>query len=191
MTSSIPQEVKRSVEPLDFNNRSHRALLFDLALANKHHLLNDHDADILLVINEYEQQWNSGYLHAFITLVNDEPVGCVWLEVDRYEIGRVHAAFGTLRAWDCLFFLRVLIGFAFESLGTRKLDSEFALYSKKDRQSACYERILKRIGFRKRTILPEALMINGKPKDTILLDYLKRDYDVKKEIIDTSSSDAA
>jgi hypothetical protein len=183
MTSSTALEAKvRSVEPLDFNNRQHRALIFDLALCNKEHLLNDHDNDIVLIISAYQQRAAIGELKAFIALVDDEPVGCFWVEIDRYGIGRVRGAlFPECRdAWNGLYFLKWVVAYSFQVEGLRKLDSEMALYSKHDKESAAAERIMKRIGFKKRAILPASLMINGKPKDTILLDYLKEDYDGKQ-----------
>jgi len=170
----------RTVEPLDFQNRAHRELFFDLAMANQRHLLNDSDNDIILMINTYEQLANVGALQAFIALVDEEPAGCFWIEMDRYGIGRVRGSLlqDYRNAWNGLYFLKWMVRYGFESLDLRKLDAEMALYSKKDKESAAAERILKRIGFSKRAIIPEALMINGQPKDTILLDYLKRDYDV-------------
>lgn len=174
---------RREVEPLDFSSRAHRALLFDLALANKASLLNDVDNDIVLIINGYQQREAIGELHAFIALVEEEPAGCFWIEVDRYGIGRVRGALFPefQNAWNGSFFLRWLVQFGFETVGLRKLDSELALYSKHDRSAAAAERLLKRIGFKKRAILPESLMIGGKPQNTILLDFLKRDYDVKRK----------
>jgi len=175
--------IHRGVEPLDFGNREHRALLFDLALANRHHLLNDSDNDIVLIINEYERREKLGELYAFISLVDDTPAGCFWIEIDRYGIGRVRGAL--LKAfhnpWHGAYFLKLAVSYSFEMLALRKLEVELALYSKRDRDVAAAERLLKRIGFKKRAILPEALMIDGKPKDTILLDFLKRDYDVKRQ----------
>lgn len=173
---------RREVEPLDFSLKAHRGLLFDLAWNDREHLLNDTDNDPILVIDGYERQEQAGWLHPFVALVDGELAGAVWLETDRYNTGRVHAAFlpEHRTIWNGLFFLRWLVDFSFD-LGLRKLDAEFALYSKHDKQSAAFERTLKHIGFNKRAILPEALMVGGEPKDTILLDYLKRDYDVKKE----------
>ncbi len=181
--STAPGDRTRLVEPLDFYSKEHRSLLFDLAWSDRKHLLNDHDNDVLLIINEYHSQQQNGQLYAFLSLVKDKPVGATWLEVDRYGIGRVHSSLlpEHRNIWNGLYFLRQLVAFSFDQLALRKLDAEFALYKKADKQSAAYERSLKRIGFTKRAILPESLMLNGKPKDTILLDYLKRDYDVKKE----------
>lgn len=178
---SIPPVV-RSIEPVDFSNRNHRALFFDLALANQHHLLNDYDNDIVLIINGFERRQEIGELSAFIAMVDGLEVGCFWIEIDRYGVGRVRGAlFSEYRnAWNGLFFLKMMVMVGFEVLGLRKLDSELGLYPKQDRESAAAERILKRIGFKKRAILPEAMMIGGKPRDTILLDFLKRDYDGKQ-----------
>jgi len=182
MTSSILQGV-RSVEALDFSNREHRALIFDLALCNQQHLLNDYDNDIVLIINYYQREADAGFLRAFIALIDNQPAGCFWVEMDRYETGRIRGAlFPQYRnAWNGAFFMRFLVDYGFNILELRKLDAELALYSRKDRGSAAAERLLKRIGFKKRAILPEALMIDGSPKDTILLDFLKRDYDVQTQ----------
>ncbi len=182
MTLLAPPEVKaRDVLPLDFSNRNHRAILFDLAVANQQHLLNDVDNDIPLIIYGYEQRQAAGEVFAFIAVVDDQPAGCFWIEVDRYGIGRLRGALlpEYRDAWNGAFFLRLAVQYAFEGVGIRKLECELALYPKLDRESATAERLLKRIGFNKRAILPESLMIGGRPKDTILLDYLKRDYDVK------------
>lgn len=173
--------LQRAVRPLDFSSREDRALMFDLACSDQGHLLNDVDNDIVLIINFYQQQAQEGTLHAFAVLVDGIPAGAVWLEVDRYGIGRVHCAmlpeFRTI--WNGTFGIRWLLAFAFQGLGLRKVDSEFALYPKQDKQSAAYERILKRIGFQKRAVLPESLMVGGQPRNTLLLDFLKRDYNVK------------
>lgn len=173
---------QRAVEPLDFSNREHRALLFDLALENRRHLLNDVDNDIVLIINGYQNRATTGEVDAFIALVDEQPAGCFWIEVDRYGIGRVRGAlFSQFQdAWNGSFFLRWLVTHAFEYMGLRKIESELTLYSRHDREAAAAERLLKRIGFKKRAILPESLMIGGKPQNTILLDFLKRDYDVKR-----------
>jgi RimJ/RimL family protein N-acetyltransferase len=181
--STVPEVSVRSVEPLDFGNRDHRALLFDLAWNDREHLLNDHVNDVILIISEYERQQAAGTLFAFVTLIDGALAGCTWLETDRYGIGRVHGALlpEYKTAWNGCWFMRQLVEFAFETLGLRVLDSEFKMYSKHDKQSAAYERILKRIGFQKRAILPDRLMVNGQPHKTILLDFLKRDYDVKTE----------
>lgn len=173
----------RSVEPVDFQNKAHRALIFDLALSNKEHLLNDYDNDIVVVIAGLEQRALSGWLHGFVAMVDHKMAGCFWVETDQYETGRVRA--GLLpeyrNAWNGLYFLKWIVAYGFEILGLRKLDSEFPLYSKRDKEAAAAEKILKRIGFKKRTILPEALMVDGHPKDTILLDFLRRNYNVKTE----------
>lgn len=173
----------RSAEPLDFSNTLHRAILFDLASCNQNHLLNDYDNDIILILAAYEQDVAAGRAHAFIVWVDNQPAGCFWLETDHYQTGRVRGAL--LPEWrhikNLIYFLKGLVQYGFDSLGLRKLDAEITLYSKHDRGSAATEKVLKRIGFQKVGIIREALVVNGKPKDTVLLDYLKRDYDVKKE----------
>lgn len=179
---TAPKVKKRSVEPLDFTKKAHRALLFDLALENQQHLLNDYDNDIVLIIGGYEYRQSVGELHAFIALVDDQPVGCFWIEV-AYGVGRVRGAlFNRFKnVWNGVYFMKWLVRYGFETVGFRKLDHEMMLYSKHDHDSAAKERLLKLLGFTKRAILPEALMVNGKPKDTILLDLLKRDYDVQRK----------
>lgn len=181
----------RSVFPVDFNNPEHRAIMFDCALANKEHLLNDYERDIILVINGLEEQWLAEYIDGFIAYVDDTPAGCFW--VHKYMgVGRIRGGlFPQFKdTWNAVWFLKWLIKYGFERLELRKIEAELPLYSKHDRDSAAAERILKRIGFKKRTILPESMMIHGQPKDTILLDHLKKDYDVKR-ILPTGSPQTA
>lgn len=179
---TAPEVSVRTVVPLDFRNRAHRGLLFDLANVNARHLLNDVDNDILMIIAGYEERQKIGELHAFIAAVDDMPAGCFWIEIDRYGIGRVRGAlFPEFRTgWNAIHFLRWIVDYGF-GLGIRKLESEMTMYQKKDTESANAERLLKRIGFKFRAALPAALMINGQPQKTILLDYLKEDYDVKRK----------
>lgn len=172
----------RTVEPLDFTLREHRALLFDLALSNADHLLNDVDNDILLIIAGYEQRAAIGELAAFIAIVDDEPAGCFWIEIDRYGIGRVRGALLPAHRdiRNFMYFVRLLVGYGFESLELRKLDAELSsTTAKRDRYSITSEKILKKIGFKFTCHLKESLMVNGEPRDTVLMHYLKRDYDVK------------
>jgi hypothetical protein len=153
-------------------------MVFDLAIENRNHLLNDYDNDIVIIIGGYERLDAAGALHGFVAYDYEQPVGVFWIEVDR-GVGRIRGAlfdeFRTL--WNAVYFLKRMTVYAFEELNIRKLDAEFPLYSKKDKNYAVAEQILKRIGFKKRAILPENMMIDGKPKDTILLDYLRKDYD--------------
>lgn len=180
MTSSAPPKV--NFEPVDFSSREHRALLFDLALTNKDYLLNDADNDIVLIIGVYEQRERNGETISFVPVIDGKNAGCFWIEIDRYGIGRIRGAllpeYRNVR--NLIVFLRQLVAMGFEA-GLRKLDAELTLYSRHDRQSAAVEKVLKRIGFAKVGIIRESLMIGGKPKDTILLDFLRKDYDVKRK----------
>lgn len=174
----------RSVEPLDFYNPEHRALLFDLAVSNADHLLNDVDNDIVLIINGYQQRAEIGEIFAFIALDGEEKAGCFWLEVDRYGIGRVRGALlpEHRNLKNFMYFLRGLVRFGFETLELRKLDAELSSTTvKRDRYSIASEKLLKKIGFKFTCHLKESLMVNGEPRDTVLMHYLKRDYDVKRQ----------
>lgn len=168
----------RDVLPLDFANPQHRALMFDLAYENRKKILNDHDNDLVMIINYHEGKSRAGKMFGFIAVVDDEPVGCFWVDIDDYDIGRVRGAlFNPYKSlWNGAYYMRWVTDYAFNTLKLRKLEAEFTLYRKNDRESATAERLLKRIGFKKVGICRQAILIDGKPNDTILLDYLQEEY---------------
>lgn len=170
----------RSVEVLNIANPEHACFMFDLAHICKDDFLNDADNDIILLMNEYEREIEKGATKAFITRVDGEKTGILWVEMNRYGTGRLRAGMlpkyrnGLGRyAW---LFLTEFIDYCFLSLKLRKLDAEITLYGRHNRSSRAAEKLLRRFGFRKEGFIQEALMVHGKPKDTILFGLTYRSY---------------
>ena len=168
----------RDILPVDWDDRQHRQLMFNLALSNQRHLLNDYDHDLIMMLYQLEQHCRAGNIHGFLTLVDGQPAGAFWVEIGRYETGRIRGAlFPEYRnTWNALYFLKWVVRYSFEDLELRKLDVEMTAYKKQDKEAAAAERIYKRIGFKFRAMLPQSVVVQGVPTATILLDYLRDDY---------------
>lgn len=180
----------KSIQSLNLLNPEHALFMHDLAVACKEDFLNDHENDIILLINEYERKLRNGSTKAFLVKVDNEKAGIIWVDIDTYDVGRIRA--GLLPAYRqgilSLNLLRDFIKYCFSSLNLRKLDAEIVLslnrYGK--RQTAPAERLLRHLGFKKEGLVNEALLKNGVARDTVLLGLTKNQYEglvhVKKEI---------
>lgn len=175
-----------SVELIDLSQPDHAQFMYDLALACKDDFLNDVDNDIILMINHYERAINNGNVVAFIAKVEGANAGIVWVEKDGYGTGRIRAGLlPSYRRWQTAqYFLRLFIDYCFNSLDFRKLDAEIIFgeklpngrYAPMPRGVRAAEKLLRRFGFKKQGINEEALMINGRARDSLLLALTRNRY---------------
>lgn len=170
----------RTVEKLDIANPEHSGFMYDLGTTCKDSFLNDHQNDIILMMNHYEQRIKDGSTVAFLCKEDGENVGIVWVEIDIYQIGRLRAGMMPehRRGMTAAHFLKDFIAFCFKTLNLRKLDAEIEI-DHKNRGSRAAEKLLRRFGFEKEGLLKEALIRDGKPRNTVLLALLRSKYRVK------------
>lgn len=169
----------QTVEVLNLSNRDHAGFMYDLAKVCQKDFLNDHDNDIILLMNEYERALDDGSCKAFLAKVDDAPAGIIWVEIDRYGVGRVRAGLMPefRRGHTAYRFMRQFIDYCFNRLSLRKLDAELTLWRDQNRSSMAAEKILRRIGFRKQGLIEDAMLIDGKPYDTLLFGLTKKRYE--------------
>lgn len=181
MTCLAPQGVRtmQTVEVLNLSNRDHAGFMYDLATVCQKDFLNDYDNDVILLMNEYERAIDDGSCKAFLAKVEDQPAGIIWTEIDRYGVGRVRAGLMPefRRGHIAYSFMRQFIDYCFNVLSLRKLDAELTLWRDRNRSSMAAEKILRRIGFRKQGLIEDALLIGGKPYDTLLFGLTKKRYE--------------
>lgn len=183
----------RTVEPLNIGIPEHAGFMYDLALLCKDDFLNDYENDIILVMNEYERRLADGSVVAFLAKQNGENAGIIWVELDRYKVGRLRAGMMPKyrKGHTAMHFFKQFISFCFESLNIRKLDAEITMGEKfKDidgkvryktvRTALAAEALLRRFGFKKEGQIKEALLINGKPRDTLLFGFTRNQYKGRK-----------
>jgi len=173
----------RTVERLDINNPEHAGFMFDLGNACQDDFLNDHQSDIILLMNEYDRRIRDGSVVAFLCKQDGADIGIVWVEMDGFGVGRVRA--GMMPEYRSGFtaahFLRKFVDFCFRTLSLRKLDAEIVLYDKMNRGSKAAETLLRRFGFKKEGFLRESLMKGGRPRDTILLGLTRNRFEGLKK----------
>lgn len=187
MTSLTP--VGNTVERLNLDIKDHSSFMFELAYVCQDDFLNDYQNDIILLMNHYERAINNGSAVAFLCKKNGENCGIVWVEIDDYECGRIRA--GMMPEYRSGFtaykFLRLFIDYCFNSLKLRKLDAEIVMgekykdgrkmrYRPMSRTTKAAEKLLRRFGFEKEGQPKEALLIDGKPRDTLLLALTRNRY---------------
>lgn len=172
----------RTVEKLDINRKEHAEFMYDLGMTCKEDFLNDHQNDMILMMNNYDRAIRNGSVVAFLCKQDTESIGIVWVEKDVYGVGRVRA--GLLpeyrQGFTAAHFLKKFVDFCFKTLDLRKLDAEIVLYEKGNRGSRAAESLLRRFGFKKEGLLREALLKDGKPRDTVLLGLTRKRYEVLK-----------
>jgi RimJ/RimL family protein N-acetyltransferase len=183
----------RSVEKFDILNPEHAGFMYDLAMACREDFMNDHDNDILLIMSEYERQLKAGTVVAFLALQDEKPAGIIWVELDRFNTGRLRAGLMPQyrQGYTAMHFFRQFIDFCFEHLDVRKLDAEIVMGEKfrdadgriryrQIRTALAAEKLLRRFGFKKEGQPKEALMIDGKPRDTLLFGFTRNQYKGRK-----------
>lgn len=178
----------RTVEKFNIADPEHSGFMFDLAMVCKEDFLNDRDSDIILVMNEYERRLKNGSVVAFLAKENDEKAGIIWVELGYYGVGRLRAGLMPKfrKGFTALHFFRQFIDFCFENLNVRKLDAEITMgervpgkgkmHYKRSRTALAAEALIRRFGFKKEGQIREALMINGKPRDTLLFGFTRNQY---------------
>lgn len=168
----------KTVVKLNIDNPEHAGFMFDLAFACQDDFLNDVDNDIILMMNEYQRGIKEGRVHAFIAQEEGRNLGIVWIEVDRYGVGRLRAGMmpDERKGTRAFYFLHQFIDHCFNTLKIRKLDAEFALYDPDNRSAKAAEKLLRRFGFKKEGHIKQALSKGGVLKDTILLGLTRDRY---------------
>jgi hypothetical protein len=169
----------RSVEQLDISRKEHAEFMYDLGLICQDDFLDDHQNDMILIMNEYDRAIRGGSVVAFLCKQDGLNAGIVWVEKNLYGVGRVRA--GLLpqyrQGFTAAHFLKMFVDFCFKTLNLRKLDAEIVLYGKEKRGSAAAEKLLRRFGFAKEGLIREALLKGGKPRDTVLLGLTRNRYE--------------
>ena len=172
----------RTVEKLDITRKEHAEFMYDLGLACKDDFLNDHQNDMILMMNEYDRAIRAGSVVAFLCKQEAENIGIVWVEKDLYGVGRVRAGLmpAHRQGFTAAHFLKKFVDFCFRTLDLRKLDAEIVLCGKEGRTSLAAEALLRRFGFRKEGLLRESLLKGGRPRDTLLLGLTRKTYEALK-----------
>ena len=155
--------------PLDFSNPQHIRFAAQLAYENREDFTNDTDNDISELLKEYGHLLNQGFVHAYVCEKEKQFIGLVWIEIDRYSVGRLRGAM--LPGYGYLFrrCLWMILNHAF-NIGLRKIDVEFESYK------TSLTAILQRFGF---SVVGHPMgnyTKNGEPVETVLLELLKEDY---------------
>lgn len=168
----------KTVERLNIDNPEHAGFMYDLAVECKDDFLNDHDSDIILMMNEYQRRIKSETVFAFIAKDGDRKEGIVWVDVDNYGVGRIRAGLtnSSRKGHTAMYFLRLFIAFCFDRLDLRKLDAEIVLYGRENKSSQAAEKLLRRFGFKKEGLIKEALLKDGTPRDTLLFGLTQNRY---------------
>lgn len=197
MTSSTP--AVNTVELLNLQNKDHSLFMFELAYICQDDFLNDHNNDIILLMNHYERAINNGNAVAFLCKKKQKNCGIVWVEIDDYGVGRIRAGMMPeyRKGFTAYNFLRLFINYCFTTLKLRKLDAEIVMgeklclrkggktktkYAPMSRTTQAAEKLLRRFGFEKEGQPKEALLINGKPRDTLLLAITRNRYEGLKNV---------
>lgn len=143
--------------------------MYDLAVECQDDFLNDHENDIVAMLHEYSEGIKTGDVVAFLISLGGVKAGVIWVEIDRYGVGNLHAGLMPefrkgFTAYKCL---REFVGFCFRKLDLRSLEAHIPTHNK------VTEKLLRRFGFRKFGLRPEAILVNGEPEAFVLL-YLTR-----------------
>jgi RimJ/RimL family protein N-acetyltransferase len=165
----------RSVVKLDIDNPEHAIFMHDLAVECRDEFISDYDPDIPTLMNAYNRAIHAGDTVAFLCLVDGAKAGIIWVDVDRYRIGYLHAGLmpAFRQGWNALAFLRQFIGFCFDTLGLESLEAHLPKYNKPA------EKLVRRLGFEKYGLRPYGLRQGGHPQMHVLLALTKNDYEVK------------
>lgn len=163
----------RTVERLNIDNPRHAGFMYDLGMACKDQFLDDYDNDIIALIDEYDKRIKSGETIAFLASVDGEEAGIIWVEIDRYNIGYVHIGLmpkfrGGPTAYNIT---KLFITFCFKSLKVRSLESHIPTFNR------VTEKLLRRLGFVKYGLKPEATLVNGVPEKHVLLALTRNKYE--------------
>lgn len=167
----------RTVERLDVNIPEHAGFVYDLGLVCKDDLLDDYSNDIILVIADSQCRIANGTTQAFLCRVDGQMAGIVWVDLDPKGIGYIHAGLMPefRKGFTALHFLRLFIGFCFETLSLRKLE----MYLPPRNYRA--EKLVRRLGFKKEGFRKEATLIDGKPQHHVVLALTKNKYEGKQD----------
>ena len=168
----------RTVEKFDISQKDHAEFMFDLGMACKDDFLNDHQDDIILMMNEYDRRLRNGSVVAFLCKQGGEKIGILWVEKDIFGVGRIRAGMmpAYRKGFTAAHFLKMFVEFCFKTLDLRKLDAEIEI-NHENRGSRAAEKLLRRFGFRKEGLLKEALLRDGIPRHTILLGLTRTLYE--------------
>lgn len=167
----VMQEVK--VSRLDLLRQDHSKFAYRLAMACHDDFLHDAFNDPIELLHSYRQSIKNGDTVAFLIHVGDEMAGVVYVDIDRRKVGFIHAGLlpqfrKGMTAAKCL---RRFINFCFGSLDLNALEGHIPTYNK------VAEKLLRRYGFIKYGLRPEALCVNGKPETHVLLYLTKKRYE--------------
>ena len=159
-----------SIQKLNLNNPEHSTFFYKLAMACKDEFFDDFHTDVIQQLAYYNRQISSGATVAFLISDNTEHIGIVWVDISSDKIGYLHAGLlpehrKGFTAYKCL---RLFVNFCFKTLDLRSLEAQIPVYNK------VAEKLLRRFGFTKYGIRPEAILVSGKPESHVLL-WLSRD----------------
>lgn len=159
----------KTVELLDIDNPIHADFVYVLAKACKDEFFDDHNNDIILILEGIKRQAQAGFMKAFLARDKGTPVGVLWVEIQPHDAG-------ILQIWilpgysDPRYFLEEFLKFCFETLNLRKLKREFQPEFKE------IEGLLRDLGFKKEGYFKNEIVKDGKPVDIVRIGLLKTKY---------------
>lgn len=162
------------IEPLQLHNPDHSGLVYDLLQHHHHWLTDDFTPDPIQMIGEMaenqQKQIATGWIAQRESQSKSEFLGIIWVEVDRFRIGRLFGAAtpsvknGISR--DGIRFANQFIQYCFTTLKLRKLVAEVAITNRNA------ERFMQLLGFRKEGLLLNESLKNGQPVHWVRLQLL-------------------
>lgn len=164
-----------SAELINLDNADHAGFIYDLINECRAEFLSDFEDDELLVIAEYRDRIKNGQTVGFLGKVDGQPIGAIWVDIDRYKIGNMYAGAipqyrGGIAAYR---FLKQFIEFCFESMDLRKLEAKILF---RGRTKNTPERLVRKLGFKKQGMDWDSTLINGESVDHLVFALTKTKY---------------
>ena len=165
----------RNVVKLDIDNPEHAHFMHDLAVECKDEFISDYDPELPAIMNAYNRAIHAGDTVAFLCKVNGQNAGIIWVDIDRYKIGYLHAGLMPefRKGWNALAFLREFVGFCFSTLRLESVEAHLPKYNKPA------EKLVRRLGFEKYGLRPYSQRVNGQSQSHVLLALTRQSYEAK------------